>query len=174
MIRRCAWCDTTLPSPDHEPGDARVTHTICDRCRDNLEFQNGVSLDRYLDGMEVPVLAVDGAGAVRYANRVACTVVGKDACDIVGHLGGDVMECAFARLPGGCGMTEHCSGCTIRRSVMSTYITGTSVLRRLAHLYHEIAPEDVMLVTTRKVGDVVLLRIDPAPAPTCAAESGAL
>ncbi len=41
-----------------------------------------------------------------------------------GFLGGEAMECVNARLPEGCGETEHCRTCTIRRTVMDTHLSG--------------------------------------------------
>jgi hypothetical protein len=83
--------------------------------------------------------------------------------DFVGFRGGDVFECAYASLPGGCGETIHCEACTIRNTVMDTFKTGKSHLKTPAYLlqgipdnYHEIQFE----ISTEKVKDVVLLRID--------------
>ena len=76
---------------------------------------------------------------------------------------GDVFECANARLPGGCGRTIHCSGCTLRRTVTDTFTTGRSHVRVPAYLRRrrdEDAGAVSLLITTEKVGGVVLLRVD--------------
>jgi hypothetical protein len=90
-------------------------------------------------------------------------MLGKGSPEIEGHKGGDVFECAYARLPEGCGNTIHCSGCTIRRTVMETHKTGKSSLRVPATLNRN-DPEDpdkiTLLISTEKIADVVLLRID--------------
>jgi hypothetical protein len=78
-------------------------------------------------------------------------------------MGGDVFECAYARLPGGCGRTAHCSGCTIRQTVMDTVRTGQGHLRAPAYL-NRATPDGVqripLTISTERVGDFVLLRID--------------
>ena len=83
--------------------------------------------------------------------------------DIEDHKGGEVFECAYAGLPGGCGRTVHCDGCTIRINVMDTHRTGQSRLRVPAYLFRG-KPDDSektdYFISTEKVGKVVLLRID--------------
>jgi hypothetical protein len=69
----------------------------------------------------------------------------------------------YSALPEGCGKTVHCSGCAIRNTVMDTFQSGKSHLAVEAPLVygtpdnrHEIS----FLISTEKVKDVVLLRID--------------
>jgi hypothetical protein len=78
------------------------------------------------------------------------------------------MECARARLPGGCGKTEHCKACAIRNTVMETHATGKAVEKREAYQL-VITPRGEtkmrLLISTEKINQVVLLRIDEmAPA----------
>jgi hypothetical protein len=73
------------------------------------------------------------------------------------------MECANARLPGGCGKTIHCVGCAIRRAVTHTFLTGKSHLREPAWLDREKdgkVTRLALLVSTEKRESCVLLRID--------------
>jgi hypothetical protein len=143
--------------------DTEISHGICESCVDNFTFQQGVPFQRYLDSIAVPVLAVDRYVVVKAVNQKACDVLGKDPREIVQHLGGNVFECAHARLPEGCGRTIHCSGCVIRKSVTRTFETGEpqinvpATLRRRG-LDH---PSPVVLfITTVKSEDVVMLRVD--------------
>jgi hypothetical protein len=74
-----------------------------------------------------------------------------------------VLECAYARLPGGCGNTEHCKACTIRRTITTTHATGDGKVNVPA--YQDIVTpggirEVRFLISTEKVGNFVLLRID--------------
>jgi hypothetical protein len=106
---------------------------------------------------------VNGSGTVVSANNKARKMLRKDLSEIEGYSGGDVFECEYARLPEGCGNTTHCSGCTIRRTVMQTYGTGKGFQRVQATL-NQYTPEDPeemdLLISTEKLSDVVLLRID--------------
>ena len=140
-----------------------ITHGICRNCRDNILFQLGVELEAYLDSLQVPIVLVNREGIVVSVNNHAKTMLCKDLAEIKGYKGGEVFECAYARLPEGCGNTTHCSGCTIRRTVMETYGTGKSFLRVPATL-NQNSPEDPketnLLISTERIAELVLLRID--------------
>ncbi len=168
MIVRCGWCGKQLddsPGVDGEAGNPQqpVSHGICPDCQDNLAFQMGVDLHKYLDSLKTPVVLVDQSGSVVAANAVMLSVLGKESSDIHGFPGGDVFECAYARLPQGCGHTVHCSGCTVRRAVMRTFETGISEIRTPAVLIRDndgIPEQYDLAISTEKVGDKVLLQID--------------
>ena len=140
-----------------------ITGGVCDECFHHLEAQSGMPLLDFLDGLGVPVLATDGDGVVQMANKPLLELVGKGLSQVRGQRGGDVFECAYARLPEGCGRTVHCSGCTIRRAVMETFLTGKSLHRVLAYLNRDRVTEFLqlgMLISTEKAWGMVLLRID--------------
>jgi hypothetical protein len=164
MIQLCAWCRSEIRKvADGSSADSCVSHGICPSCYDNIRFQEGVPLGEYLDSRKAPVFVVDGSGVVQGVNRMGCETLGKDTREIVQHLGGDVFECAYARLPEGCGRTVHCSGCTIRRTVMRTFETGQSQSKVPAVLNHGDADEPTsvhLTITTVKVNNIVLLRVD--------------
>jgi hypothetical protein len=66
IVRICAWCGKVLgvhPNDEHF-----ITSTICPACIDNLEFQHGVDLQRFLDSLPEPVLVVTGSVQVHQAN----------------------------------------------------------------------------------------------------------
>lgn len=117
------------------------------------------------------MIVIDSDARVLTANKQAREALHKDQKSIHGFRGGEVFECAHAKLPGGCGNTVHCSGCTVRRTVMDTMETGRSHLHTPAYLHHG-TPENFRrvdyFISTEKVGDAVLLRIDEAtPAERC-------
>jgi hypothetical protein len=164
MKRVCAWCrvEMGIVAGSEQP-DEVVSHGICKRCIDNLTFQQGAPIQDYLDSIPVPVMAVDGNIIVGYVNAKGCEVLGKEAKEIVQHLGGNVFECAHARLPEGCGRTVHCSGCVIRRSVTYTYETGNplSMVPAMLSRSSPADPSPVKLtITTVKAGSMVILRVD--------------
>jgi PAS domain-containing protein len=117
----------------------------------------------FLETLVEPVILVDGDVRFVAANTAAQRFVGKDPAMIYDRLGGEVLECVYADLPEGCGSTIHCEACEIRNSVTATLTTGENVQR--APAYQDLkTPEGVrrvrLLVSTEKVGDAVLLRID--------------
>jgi hypothetical protein len=166
MIRVCAWCGKTLGTVfSGVHSDALITHGICDECAFHLCAQVGMPFRDFLDGLGlgVPVLLLDSDGNVKTANKAVRQFLKKALPLIEGYKGGNVFECAHATLPGGCGKTVHCSGCTIRRTVMDTLNSGKSHEKVPAYLYRETPDGSQslrLLISTEKVQDVVLLRID--------------
>ena len=164
MKQVCAWCNKELGTIDsHADSGNVITHGICESCKNNALFQLGVDLRVFLNSLEQPVVMVNQNAAVISVNDEASKLLHKELKDIEGYQGGDVFECAYARLPEGCGNTIHCSGCTIRRTVMKTFETGKSFYRVPATLNRE-NPENpqkfILLISTEKLNDMVLLRID--------------
>jgi len=164
MKRVCAWCKKEISRVDSQKhSENAITHGICGSCRDNLLFQMGVELDVFLDSLKLPIVVVDREGSIVTANHQARTLLRKRLPEIEGYRGGEVFECAYARLPEGCGNTTHCSGCTIRKTVMETHGTGRSLLRVPARLNRNDPqdPEKIrLLISTERLSDLVLLRID--------------
>jgi PAS domain-containing protein len=171
----CAWCRKELRRVDSEAhSENLITHGICDECKDNLDFQMGVDLQIFLDSLGAPILVVNGEGAVVTGNGPARTLLGKGLAEVEGYKGGEVFECEHARLPEGCGNTVHCSGCVIRKTVMETYETGKSFQKVPATLDRscsEDAGETDLLISTERLADVVLLRIDKLEAKHAARET---
>ena len=164
MKRICAWCHKnmgTMPSDIH--AETIITHGICKDCLHQLFGEEGVELQVFLDSLAVPVVVVDATVTVKTANRPARELLHKELPAIEGYKGGDVFECVHAKQPEGCGFTIHCSGCVIRQTVTDTFQSGKSHLKVPACLQNGTPAdhEEVnLLISTEKVGDVVLLRID--------------
>ena len=168
----CAWCRKEVHGGDSQADSENViTHGICEGCKDNLLFQMGVELQVFLDSLGVPIVVVNREGTIVTGNYQARTLLRKELAEIEGYKGGEVFECKYARLPEGCGNTIHCSGCSIRRAVMETYGTGRSFLRVPATLDQNTSehPEKMsLLISTERLADLVLLRIDKIEAKAAA------
>lgn len=141
-----------------------ITHCICPDCVRRVAAEMGLqSMQEFLDELRVPVLLVDDDVRVMAASRQAQEILGKGLPQLAGEKGGDVLECVHAKKPGGCGRSVHCKGCTIRNSVTKTYRTGEPCTGVPAFPDVQIGDEVKTLslrLTTEKVGDCVLLRID--------------
>jgi len=164
MKKVCAWCNTEMVVNTSESNsDGIITHVMCDDCAEHLLWPFRPTMEDFIDKLDAPVLVVNSVGNVNCANKYAREILQKELPDIVGHPGGVVFECAFARLPEGCGNTLHCDGCTIRNTVIDTFQSGLSHLKIPAGLTRgtsEVNYEIQFLISTEKVKDVVLLRID--------------
>jgi len=117
-----------------------------------------------LDSLDVPTLLVSSDVVVEGANEAALALVEKALPSVQGTPGGEVFGCVNADLPGGCGRSSLCSACTVRNTVVKTYRSGRSGIRVRAVLqvWSGGAPRDVgFLLTTEKVGDRVLVQVEP-------------
>ena len=125
----CSFCHVALG--EKEPlDDPTVTHGMCPACFHHFEQQwQGQRLGEYLDAFDVPVVVVNREGRVVAANQHMAAMLGKEDRETNGLLGGEVMECVYSRLEGGCGRTVHCAACTVRRAVTTTLETGAALER---------------------------------------------
>jgi len=156
----CAWCNKTL-SPG-EP-DGQISHGVCADCAAKMTPSRRLSLDQLLDRLHLPAIAVDINLSVTCANHAAEKILGTQGTLIQGRLVGDVIECAYAATPEGCGRTVHCAGCTIRRMATATFEDGKSRCSVEADqdvLRNGIVVPTRYTISTQKFGDVVLVIIE--------------
>ena len=160
----CSYCERDLG--EKEPlDDPMVSHGMCPACHAHFRRQwRGLSLSEYLDAFPCPVVVVDEHVRTIAANRPMAELLGRAPEDLFGLLGGEALECAHARRPGGCGKTVHCRTCTIRNSVATTFETGEPRLRVPASIARPEGPLDC-LISTHKRGPVVQVVIEPLPEP---------
>lgn len=129
MKTRCAYCGQWFPDKPPFESDT-VSHTICGACLDYFAAQwDGQRLGEYLDRYPFPVLVCDDDGRVLAINARSERELGIGNRQSIGLLGGELMECVHARLPGGCGATIHCPACTLRGTITHTYQTGEPIFR---------------------------------------------
>ena len=120
----CSFCRADLGEKEPLEVDV-VTHGMCDACADHFGRQwAGLGLGEYLDRFDRPVLAVNQDGRVVAANQAMADMLGKSDRRVFGLLGGEAMDCRYARLPEGCGSTVHCKTCTVRNTVTEVLETG--------------------------------------------------
>jgi len=164
MRRVCAWCNKFMGKTDSgDDSVGLITHSICDECADNLDFQLGVTLQRYLDSLKMPIVLVDSDGNVLQANSVAKNFAGAPPVQPEGGWDGKIYECAHARLPERCSHMIHSSGCAIRFAATETYTTGrniTSVPALLNGCSSSLEINCDYIISTKMVNGIVHLRID--------------
>ncbi len=129
----CSYCRADI---GNLPGaGSGVSHGMCATCDAYFErLWGGMTLGEYLDQLPQPILLVDEDARVATANRAAAAITGQDPASLRGHLTGEAVACARSRLPEGCGKTEHCRDCAIRRTVESVARTGRPARRVRAFL----------------------------------------
>ena len=163
MRRICAWCKKSI-NEDGSGQDSHATHGICPDCLAFFEKNVPRSLEQFLDEIKAPVLLVDFDINVLAMNRTGLSLLKKKPDQVKGAFPGDVMECKWARLPGGCGRQTHCLGCSIRRSVGKVFETGEKILRAETWLDRQ-TPDGQdqrvrLFLSAAKKGELVFLRID--------------
>jgi hypothetical protein len=164
MKRICAWCKIDMGTKLIDANfENTVTHGICPACLEtNFQLRQSSLID-ILDRLDTPVIVIDSTMCVCSANKQAQALLQKKLPDIVGVVAGEMLECVYSKLTGGCGNTTHCDGCMIRNTVTDTFQTGKSHLKIPAHLLQgtpDNNQEINLLLSTEKVKDVVLLRVN--------------
>ncbi|MBD3382353.1 MAG: hypothetical protein GF404_09170 [candidate division Zixibacteria bacterium] len=159
MLVRCSYCETDLGQK--EPlGQDDISHSICDDCFEYFTDQwSGKDLSEYLDRFEKPVLVVNSDRRVVAFNKQLEEMTGKSYREMAGLRGGEALECAYARLPGGCGKSVHCQTCTIRNTVLETMASGLSQKNINAYLFQEDQCLDVV-ISTFKIDNTIRVVID--------------
>jgi len=140
-----------------------ITHGMCEDCAKRLLTELSIPLGEFLDSLGAPILLLGSDLQIRTGNKKARELLGKGLSSIEGSMPGEIIGCVHSRVGGGCGKTAHCASCTIRMSLSETYATGNGLLRVPAYPDVEVESEVrrlSILISTEKVGDAVLLRID--------------
>ena len=161
----CAWCGVPIDRPEYRRDlEPATSHGMCSSCSKALSVQeHGASLQQHLDTIPVPVLLIDDHSSVVTMNVRASDILGKKSNEEATQLFGRVFDCIHSRTLEGCGRNIHCAGCTIRRSVRKTFDTGepqVAIPATLSVTNPDDISEAVLAVTTVKIGELVVLRID--------------
>ncbi len=155
----CSYCRKEMGSVNPIESD-ELSHGICEDCYQYFMDQwQGQNLDEYLERFNAPVVAFDEDVRAIAANKLALKALGKKPETVIGFLGGEIIECVYARRPEGCGHTKHCLACSIRLTVTETMKTGKAIIRKPA--YFERADRKVDLcISTYKEENYVRLVIE--------------
>ncbi|MBN1523832.1 MAG: hypothetical protein JW904_05075 [Spirochaetales bacterium] len=160
----CAWCGKKLTSQENlESTHYRISHGICEECKDIHFHANRESLNEFLDRIDAPVFVMDESGQFISANKKGLFAAQKTLEEVEGSLEGEVFECVYADQPDGCGNTRHCNGCIIRRTILDTFKTGESNLFvpvTIDKMIDGTLVKQMYTISTEKSGNLVLLRID--------------
>lgn len=166
MQQICMWCNSELdPAQTQQKTMQLITNGLCPTCASDILKQNNNSIPmKFLDSIDAPILLMQGnPRQVVSANKKACALFGKDLSRIEQHRGGVVFDCIHSFTEAGCGKDINCENCKIKKAVVETFTTGASfsgVSTVLKIKKHDEINAYNMRVTTEKVGDYALLRID--------------
>ena len=162
----CAWCKKDM-GLRADPDDQRTSHGICQSCRKHLEASTeGIPLREFLDSLNVPVTLVDVDHRVVYANRAAEDVLKKPLAAIERNVTGRVFECDDSYRPEGCGRAPACSACALWNAVTRCHQSGQAeegLVATLTQRNDDGTSSVAMRISTARVDDLVVLRIDELP-----------
>lgn len=179
MNRICAWCLRDLVSPDVVGYESATTsHGICVDCVEQLVTDDQMTLAEFLDTLDAPVVVVDEASDTTLSNTRAKTLYPAAESTIppsptegrrvhLSTLPPPLLhDCISSSELGGCKRALHCAGCTIRRAVMKTYLTGeeTYDVPACRSKDNPDSPAEASLwVSTQLVDQVVVVQVTPSP-----------
>ena len=162
MNKTCKQCKAGLESNPNT--DYIVTNGICSHCIETIFDDQDNSISTFLNNIDSPVLLMQpDPRQVRTANKISCELFEKDLSQIKGLRGGQVFNCIHAFTKAGCGKDENCEDCKIKNSLVDTFTNGTShdgVSTNLDIKTNTSVMPYHLKVSTEKIGDLALIRID--------------
>jgi hypothetical protein len=97
------------------------------------------------------------------ANRKALALFGKELHEVENHRGGQVFDCVHSFTEAGCGMDVNCEDCKIKNAIVDTFTTANphhGVSTELPIKKADSTRSYVLQVSTEKVGDLALVRVE--------------
>lgn len=159
MTATCMVCRNPLASP--KPS-RNIGFETCDACIARMAKASDYT--PLLEAIDAPVLLMQSnPRQVVSSNRKAMALFEKPLEQIASHRGGQVFDCVHSFTEAGCGKDVHCEGCKIKDAIVDTLTSGvshTGVATALSIRKADGIVPHVLQVTTEKLGDLALVRID--------------
>jgi len=148
--------------PDSQVARGGITQGICEACVLKVSFAEDNSA--FLESINAPVLLMQGnPRQVVTANRRSLELFEKGLHDVEGHRGGQVFNCSHSFTEAGCGKDINCEHCPIKNAIVETFTTANphdGVSTELPIRKTNGTKAYVLQVSTEKVGELALVRID--------------
>lgn len=161
MTAICRVCGNEI-APDGNATHRNVTNGICDRCAVSASGTSDNSV--LLESIDAPVLLMQGnPRQVVTANRKALELFEKELHEVESHRGGQIFDCVHSFTEAGCGKDINCENCKIKNAIVDTFTTANShngVSTELSIKKANGTKTYVLQVSTEKVGDLALVRVD--------------
>ena len=161
MTTECKVCGKeTVSASQAAPGS--ITSGICEACA--IQVSATPDSRAVLEAIHAPILLLHGnPRQVVSANRKALRLFGKEIHEVAGHRGGQVFDCIHSFTEAGCGKDVNCENCKIKNAIVDTFNTGNphaAVSTPLQIRKADGITTRVLQVSTEKVGDMALVRIE--------------
>lgn len=163
-MKECRSCGKPHPIKEGQP-ELIITKGLCASCRSRIADAGPARNEKKaIDSIDAPVLLMQpNPRQVYVANNKAEIIFGKDLPGMEGHRGGEVFDCIHSFTEAGCGKDVNCADCKIKNAVVETFtgarnLSGVSTTLEVKKRGEIISY--VLEVSTEKVGELALLRID--------------
>jgi hypothetical protein len=138
------------------------TNGICEKSFQQVPGE--LNYSEWIEAIVPPILLMQGnPRQVITANKRALDLFEKELHEVEGRRGGQVFNCIHAFTEDGCGKDKNCDGCKIRDGIIDTFTTGNphnGVSTSLQIKKANGTMTFVLQVSTEKVGDLALVRIE--------------
>lgn len=83
------------------------------------------------------MMVIDESSSIIDANQKALEFANSSYEEVIGATGGQVFSCvsAFSN-PNGCGYSDQCDECVLRRSVANSLLSGKAIIKKKVSSYH--------------------------------------
>jgi hypothetical protein len=165
MTKVCIFCRTNAVDDHAKSVERGITGGICRSCEQKFQTSSSTSVLRSLaETIDAPVLVMQAEPRQVYtANRKALELFNKELHQIEKHRGGQVFDCVHAFTAAGCGKDEHCRPCKLKSAIVATLSTGHPYqgVSALLDIRKSTGTSTYTVqVSTEKIGDMALIRID--------------
>lgn len=154
----CSYCKNDIE--EKTPlNDIRISHGICKDCFDNFDTQlDRQEMNQYLEEFSLPVMVVNSDSRILGCNTQARNQFGIPQDHAFGILPGEMMGCNNAR-QNGCGKSEHCLTCTLRK-IISTVSSDSSPILHVDAVLSRDDKNLELVVSAEKVSSFVKVTIE--------------
>lgn len=146
-----------------KPLDQKKSRGFCDECFSKILNNRDQLKEEIIDNIDLPVIVIDDNLNTFTANNSLLEFIDKSLSEVAGQLGGDVFNCKYTELEGGCGKTQFCDDCEIRNLVVKTLKEGVPCKEESVRLFlvmkgREI--ETMLSISTKIIENKVFLQIN--------------
>ena len=159
MLRVCGWCGIQLDLTQDKYKETEITHGICSNCAFHLRAATGMEFEDYLNHLPHPVIVIDDENKVTFCNTQAVELLHTTYNFNKRILCGKVFECENSFKPQGCGKTQPCHNCSIKRAIDKTRKNNISLEDIVVELHREDAIY-LLNISTEILSHFIILRIN--------------
>lgn len=161
----CRWCNSWFNCTQEEAVNFIVSNGSCPVCSEAIFRSNNIAKIREsIELIDEPILVLQPEPRLVYtANNKAGYLFNKEISQMEGIRGGQVFDCIQSFTEAGCGMDINCEKCTIKQTIVDTLSAGNSFKALKSPL--DVKQGDntisyILQISTEKIGDLALVRID--------------